>query len=36
VPFLVSYEGDAGGGTLRLLQCIPIRLGQPAAAAPAR
>lgn len=27
VPFLCSYEGTAQGGTLRLLQCIPIGIG---------
>lgn len=27
VPFLFSYEGDDAGGTLRLLQCIPIAWG---------
>lgn len=27
VPFLASYDGDAAGGTLRLLQAIPITIG---------
>lgn len=29
VPFLFSWEGDAAGGTLRLLQVLPIRFGEP-------
>jgi hypothetical protein len=32
VPFLFNFEGDPSGGTLRLLQFIPISFGGPAAA----
>ncbi|MEZ5964928.1 MAG: hypothetical protein R3F56_13895 [Planctomycetota bacterium] len=36
VPFLASYEGDEGSGTLRLLQAIPIAIGRTATEAAGR